>query len=108
MTFMWRLPELLVLFQNLHFLDVSESGISDYFLVQISTLQLAYLSLAHTLVTVDGVIQYLSKSHETLKELNVVGTSVGVHVAEVAQKLGVKLESEFPGKPMPGVIYSLY
>lgn len=107
-TFMFRLPELLVLFQNLHFLDVSESGVGDTFLNRITTLQLNYLSLAHTLVTSDGILEYLSKSPGTLTELNAVGIAVGLDLGDVAQKRGVKMESEYPGKPMPGARYSLY
>jgi hypothetical protein len=108
MTFIWSLVDLLILFRNLHYLDISCSGVGDLVLERITTLRLKYLSLAHTLVTTEGILRYLSHSPGTLKELNVVGTSVGVEVGGVAQKLGVKIESEYPGKPMPRVIYSLY
>jgi hypothetical protein len=106
MTFMWGLVDLLILFRNLRQLDVSCSGVGDLVFQRITTLQLEYVSLAHTLVITEGILQYLSDRPGTLKELIVVGTSAAVEVGEVAQKLGVKIESDTQGKSMPRVIYS--
>lgn len=107
LQFLETLIDFLGLFQNLRFLDLSTTIIDDSFLLKLPTANLEYLSLAHTLVTTDGVLRLLSKTPTALKGLNLVGTVVGVEVV-VAQTLGVKMEAEHPGKSIPGALYSLY
>ena len=107
MQLMETLIDVLAMFQNLLFLDLATTIFSDSFLLRLQTARLEYLSLAHTLVTTDGVLQFF-EIPTALKGLNLVGTAVGVEVMEVAQSLGVKMETEYPGKPMPGALYSLY
>jgi hypothetical protein len=107
LQFLETLIDVLGLFQNLRFLDLSTTIIDDSFLLKLPTANLEYLSLAHTLVTTDGVLRLLSKIPTALKGLNLVGTAVGVEVV-VAQTLGVKMETEYPGKSIPGALYSLY
>jgi hypothetical protein len=59
-------------------------------------------------VTSSGVSHFLVKSRGKLREINVVGTQVGVEVGEVAETFGVKMETSYPGQPMPGVVHSSY
>ena len=102
------LPGFLTLFENLRFLDVSDSQVNDLFLTHLAVLSLEYLCLARTSVTSSGVIQFLSKSRGKLKMINLVETQVGVEVGEVAETFGIKMEVTYPGQPMPGVIHSSY
>lgn len=102
------LPDLLVLFHNIRYLDVSESTASNVFLDRISGLSLEYLAVARTLVTSKGVIKYLLRTQGKLKVLNIAGTDVGVQVLPVAQQLNVNLETDYPGTRIPGEVYSSY
>ena len=102
------LPDLLVLFHNLRALDLSESSADNTFLERISGLSLEHLSIARTLVTSKGVVKYLQRTQGKLKVLNVAGTDVGIQVGPVAQQLEVNLETDYPGMPMPGEVYSSY
>ena len=103
-----ELPVLLTIFENLQYLDVSESKADDLFLARLPVLSLEYLCLARTSVTSSGVSHFLVKSRGKLREINLVGTQVGVEVGEVAETFGVKMETSYPGQPMPGVIHSSY
>jgi F-box-like len=101
-----RLPEFLAGFVNLRFLDLSGcESVDDDRLIPLAALSLEYLCLARTSVTSTGVCDFLARTKGTLKELNVVETDVGVKIAAVAHGLGVKLEIDYPGKPMPGAVY---
>lgn len=53
-------------------------------------------------------IAFSVKVKTTLREINVMETQVGAEVGELAASLGVKMEISYPGKPIPGAIYSLY
>ena len=102
------LPDLLVLFHNLRYLDVSESNADNVFLEHISGLSLEYLAVARTLVTSKGVIKYLLRTQGKLKGMNIAGTDVGAPVLPVAQQFNVNLETDYPGISMPGEVYSSY
>jgi len=100
---MEQLAEFLARFQNLRYLDVSESSyVGDGFLARLPPLSLEYLCLARTSVTLRGVLHFLSKAKTTLREINVIETQVGAEVGELAASLGVKMEISYPGKPIPG------
>lgn len=103
-----NLPEVLNLFDNLRFLDISDSKADDVFLARLSPLSLEYLCMARTSVTSRGVLHFLSKSQGSLKVINVVDTKVGFEVVQVAENLGLKMELIYPGHPMPREVSSLY
>lgn len=102
------LPSFLTLFENLRYLDVSESKADDSFLARLPVVSLEYLCLARTSVTSSGAVHFLLRSRGKLRGINLVETQVGGEVGEVAETLGVKMETTYPGHPMPGVIHSSY
>jgi len=101
---MEQIPELISCFHNLRFLDVSESSyVGDTFLARTPALSLEYLCLARTSVTSRGVLGFLAKAKATLREINVVDTDVGEEVRDVTAILGVKMETNYPGRLIQGV-----
>jgi F-box-like len=105
------LSHMLASFHNLHFLNISFTNvIGDRFITRLPPLDLEYVCLARTAVTSHGVVDFLTKTKGVLKELNVVDTCVGEDVLDVARNNGVTLETEYPGKPIPGTVamYDLY
>ena len=77
MQLMETLIDVLAMFQNLLFLDLATTIFSDSFLLRLQTARLEYLSLAHTLVTTDGVLQFF-EIPTALKGLNLVGLQWGL------------------------------
>jgi F-box-like len=106
---LWMLPDLVSEFRNLRELDLAETSVDDHFLSQLRVESLEYLSLARTRVTYAGLIAYLESARGNLKELNVVGTgdegSLGYReFVDIAEKRGIKLENEYPGRPLLGTV----